>query len=327
MAKVSVLKENLIRQSDLVGNEVLRDVHSYPGHALRTRDALAVVKEYWDNFTVDYNANNLPTRVCYYVGITPHNTSIGVKADVAGSLNEKYFFIYSARDNTRFHVWYNVDGLGTDPAPGNSIGIEVPIVANDSAAIVAEATLLMLSTEQNREYFKVVRKSAVLEITTTKLGEASDTMDVDTTFIISNTSGSKELVSKVDLTYIGSNPVWEGQELKDYCLNTFTGKFEKNPTMSVDFTPVTSNTPEIFEVSMPVAGTEYNLTLPAGTNRFSLNIRDHLSKYTIGYTSGGTYRTKNRGTTHDVDTLELTSVTIYFTASKPNVTMEIETWR
>lgn len=325
MGEVNVLKDRLGRQSDLGGHGVLRDVHSYPDHSLRVKDTVAIVKEHFDNFTVEYNASNLPTRLCYYVGITPHLSEVGCKPDVAGSLNNKYFFLHSARDNTRFHVWYNVDAGGTDPAPTNSIGIEVPISSNDSAAIVAYATELVFSSVELKEYFRTVRKNAVLEITTIKLGEAISTIDVDTTFIISNTAGTSDLVHKVDVAYTGNNPFWEGQELKGYELNVFTGKFEKR--IAVDFTPVTSNTPEIFNLSMSVGGTEYSQALPVDTNRFQLNVRDHISRYTIAYTTGGSYITKNRGVVYKEDTLEITGTTLYLTAEKDNVTMEIITWK
>ncbi len=61
-------------------------------------------------------------------------------ADVAGSLNDTYFLIYSAQNADTYYVWYNVDGGGTDPMIADAIGIEVAISADDSADDIAVAS-------------------------------------------------------------------------------------------------------------------------------------------------------------------------------------------
>lgn len=226
--------------SDLDNSAVLRDAHSYPDHSIRVRDTISVVKEFFDSFTVTYNVNNLPTQICYYVGLNPHLTTIGARGDVGGDLNNTYFFIYEARSNKLFHVWYNVDSLGVDPAPVNSTGIEVTLNSNDTSALVAYATELTLNLYPT--YFTVSRTNSVLKITTVKLGEANSTLDVSTSFMITNTPGEKELIKKIDIPYIGNNPKWEGQELKSYSFNVFTGKFEKNLTVDVDVSAETGDT-------------------------------------------------------------------------------------
>lgn len=66
--------------------------------------------------------------------------SVTTVADVAGSLNETYFVLYDALDDTLYHVWYNVAAGGTDPAPANSTPIEVDIASGATAAAVASAT-------------------------------------------------------------------------------------------------------------------------------------------------------------------------------------------
>lgn len=224
--------------SDLDDGAIFRDIHSYPDHSIRVRDTVSVVKEYFDNFTVTYNVNNLPTQACYYVGLEPHLTTIGTRSDVGGDLNNTYFFIYEARSNKLFHVWYNVDSLGVNPAPANSTGIEIQINSNDNSALVAYATELVLSLYST--YFNVSRTNSVLKITTVKLGEANNTLDVSTSFLITNDPGEKELIKKIDISYVGNNPKWEGQELKGYSFNVFTGKFEKN--LDVDISAETGDT-------------------------------------------------------------------------------------
>ncbi len=61
-------------------------------------------------------------------------------ADVADSLDGKYFFIY-ATDGTKYHVWYNTSGgAASDPAPAGSTAKVVAITTGDSATAVGIAT-------------------------------------------------------------------------------------------------------------------------------------------------------------------------------------------
>lgn len=94
------------------------------------------------------------------------------------------------------------------------------------------------------------------------------------------------------------------------------------------FDDVTGGTPEIFNVAMTTAGTEYSLALPEGTNRIQLKIRDNESKFTISYVSGGNVYTIRKGNTYEEQGLDLDGITnIYFIATKGNLVMEIITWK
>ena len=217
--------EDLKSLSKLGGDGALRDSHSYPGHYIRTKESLTVVKDFYDSFDVTY-ANDLPTEVCYYAGTAPHLTTIACKSDVLFSLQSTYFFMYAAQANTKFYIWYNVDGLGVDPAIANSIGIEVPLASNDDKTIVANATQLILNMSVYKTYFNITRTGSILTIANTHFGPISDTVDNDTTFVFDNTSGARELVEKVNLMYNGSNPIYNGQELIDYRYNIYKSTFE-----------------------------------------------------------------------------------------------------
>lgn len=60
-------------------------------------------------------------------------------ADVSSSLNNKYFFIYSA-SGVKGYVWFNVATAGTDPAPAGFVEVaEIALSANATAASVASA--------------------------------------------------------------------------------------------------------------------------------------------------------------------------------------------
>lgn len=65
--------------------------------------------------------------------------TIQVTADVSGSLNNKYFHIYTANDAIGYTVWFNVSSSGTAPEIGLSVNVEVTLSANDSVGTVATA--------------------------------------------------------------------------------------------------------------------------------------------------------------------------------------------
>jgi len=66
-------------------------------------------------------------------------STVVATADVASSHNNDYFFLYSALDAVKYHVWMNVGGAGVDPAPVGSTGIPVAFAVNASASTVASA--------------------------------------------------------------------------------------------------------------------------------------------------------------------------------------------
>lgn len=239
--------EDLTSLSQLEGDQVLRDVHSYPGHYLRVRDANTVIDENFDTYKVTYNGSGDPTEVCYFKGTSSHVTQIAFVSDVSSSLNNKYFLIYSAKTGVTYHVWYNVDGAGVDPAPSGSVGIEIPITENETAAIVAYATQLVFNSLLKTS-FNTTRANAVLTITNSVFGEIQDTIDIDTSFLINNIQGTDELIEKVNIDYDGDgNPIYKGVTLKGYTYNIVTGQFEltsldevQSKNYSIQYNEITS---------------------------------------------------------------------------------------
>lgn len=51
-----------------------------------------------------------------------------MRTTVDGTINNKYFYIYSANDETKYYVWYNLDGTGVDPDP--DLGTTTPIMVD-----------------------------------------------------------------------------------------------------------------------------------------------------------------------------------------------------
>lgn len=94
------------------------------------------------------------------------------------------------------------------------------------------------------------------------------------------------------------------------------------------FSDVTSDEPLIYNINMITANTEYSVSLPIGTNRFRLKIRNNEAKYNIAYTSGGSTFSVPRGNIYEETGLDFTIPrTIYFKSDKDNLVMEIVAWK
>lgn len=76
---------------------------------------------------------------------TAQVATIACAADVADSLDGTYFFIYTALNATKYHVWFNTSGgSATDPNPGGSTAVEVALTTGATASAVATAVAAAL---------------------------------------------------------------------------------------------------------------------------------------------------------------------------------------
>lgn len=105
----------------------------------------------YDRFETTLDVDGNMTKIVYYAGVTNEVTEFTFTDDVSGSLNNLYIVLSSSYDKEVFYIWYNVDGGGTDPAIANATGIEIPLVSNDTAKIVATATYKY--SKLNNEFF------------------------------------------------------------------------------------------------------------------------------------------------------------------------------
>lgn len=110
-------------------------------------------------------------------------TDITTVADIAGSLNNKYFYIYSP--NADYYVWFNVSGSGTDPEIADKVGVEVPIVTNESAATVANKVRNVIN---NLADFSATFALNVVTVTCDDTGSVTNPADVNTGFSFSVTT-------------------------------------------------------------------------------------------------------------------------------------------
>lgn len=93
--------------------------------------------------------------------------------------------------------------------------------------------------------------------------------------------------------------------------------------------PVGITNPTVFNLSMPVANTEYNYTFPAALKQFTLKPRG-LSSLKLAYVSGETasnFATVPAGAFyHENAILRSATLTVYIQANKANETLELIYW-
>lgn len=70
-------------------------------------------------------------------------TNITCLADVSGSLNNKFFFIYGA-SGVGYCVWFNVNSAGVDPSIPGFVSVPVALATGDVANAVADAVAAAL---------------------------------------------------------------------------------------------------------------------------------------------------------------------------------------
>jgi hypothetical protein len=153
------------------------------------------------------------------VGIKPSskdfNSSLGIK-NTAGSekitLNNKYFFINSALDATEYYVWYNVGGMGVDPAISGKIGIMIPIPTGASVSVINQNTKVILDTTGD---FVTNIVDNTLIIKNKLIGVTTASTEGNSGFVVLRTVAGqdRELLVTLILTYNGSNELIEVERL------------------------------------------------------------------------------------------------------------------
>lgn len=210
---------------------IARDTHDEFGHFSRVSDANSVASKYFTHFRATYNSSGAPVTVSYFRGTAPQKTHVGAIADVSGSLAGKHVAFSSAPDNKRYYVYFTVNGVGTNPNLANATGFAADIQPNDAASVVALAFHQVVNSNLSAKFISQ-RTSAVVQLSTVELGTAN----ISTTnagFVLTNTAGTQELTNSITIEYdSASNPIYQGQPLKNMYYNIFSGKFEKDVTAS-----------------------------------------------------------------------------------------------
>jgi len=115
-------------------------------------------------------------------GTVAEVSTVLLVADVAKSLQNKYFrfdVVDADGDNPliKYHVWFNVGGLGVDPNPDGSTAIVVAITENDTAATIAGLTATAIDAQDDCTC--PAPGAATITITNDTLGAVDNTHDVD----------------------------------------------------------------------------------------------------------------------------------------------------
>jgi hypothetical protein len=87
-------------------------------------------------------------------------------------------------------------------------------------------------------------------------------------------------------------------------------------------------TPAIYNVSAPISGTEYSQALSTGTKKFLIRVRGNADLQ-LAFTNGDsstTFITIPAGASYKEDSLNLSSLTLYFQCNKASQTVEILEW-
>ena len=190
------------KQSQLDLGGVLRSAHEDKNQSLRVTSANTSVPPSYSRVDLTYNGQVSITNAKFYEGTFAEIREVRTTDDTAGSLNNTYFTLFSEYDESLYHVWYNVDGLGVNPAPIGSCGIEVQIQSNDDKEIVALATKLAIDFIED---FKADRSVNIVKITNIRKGTSSNLTDVGTGFAISTLQeGTEELIKNIDIPFDGN---------------------------------------------------------------------------------------------------------------------------
>jgi len=87
--------------------------------------------------------------------------------------------------------------------------------------------------------------------------------------------------------------------------------------------------PTIYNLSMPLANTEYSQLLTNGTKKLLIKTRDRTARLRIAFVSGDTnisWVTIEAGSIYSEENLDLSNVTIYLQTNKVSQIAEILEW-
>jgi len=138
------------------------------------------------------NPNNIKTERMSLSWSAQEVTSVVTVADVADSLDGKYFTINSANDAIAYYCW--MDGaVAADPAPAGKTAIPVAYTTGDSAATIAG--LIVTAVDAVADFHAKIDPcdNTKVIIQNAAIGDTTDSADVDTLFTIATELQGSEL--------------------------------------------------------------------------------------------------------------------------------------
>ncbi len=133
-----------------------------------------------------------------WIRSTYTSTATGVQtittvADVAGSLNSKYFLLNSANGGTNYYVWINVASGGVDPMVAGRTGVPVAISTSDTANTIA--TAVASAIDALATFVAPAPGANVITVTNSASGPFTPASDFNTGFTFAVTVGNGTLNS------------------------------------------------------------------------------------------------------------------------------------
>lgn len=152
--------------------------------------AVATSLERFDYGGSDFGLRlTLPTSLAAAAEVS----SVTAVADVAGSLNNKYFLISSPSVN--YYVWYNINSAGVDPAVAGRTPLEVAAATGATAAAVATATRAVL--DAHAAFVCPAPVGAVMTVTNAVAGAAPDTAAGNSGFTVGTTTQGRNAAASM----------------------------------------------------------------------------------------------------------------------------------
>ena len=153
---------------------------------------------------------------CTTAGSGKETTTVKCVAESAITTRD-YFYINTvdgAGDTVTNHVWFQIDTVGADPAPGTT-GIEVDIASGDTADQVADKLKVVMALEGN--YGATVVTDTVTIVTAAN-GAVEDATDYNTDFtiIVTVQGASTHAITKAT----DETPIWLGFHVEKEGTNT-----------------------------------------------------------------------------------------------------------
>ncbi len=149
-------------------------------------------------------------------------------AESGGNYTGKYFLLNSATDATKYYVWFQLAGAGTDPAVSGRTAIAVNLAAADTTTNIATKITTALNTAPQSADFSATSTTNV--VTNTNLAKGS------TTDIVDGTMGA--LVTLAVTTQGKGVTVWSVNALYSYLQDTFDELLQMD-----DQVPMSAQTP------------------------------------------------------------------------------------
>ena len=215
--------------------------------------------------------DTLATFAMVGTDLTAEVTAVTLPAQSGNICAGDYWVLNAANDKRKYHIWYQVACVGTEPVVNLSTGIQVNIATSATACAVATATHASItaaasSTEkENLLDFTAVVCAAVVTITNRNTGRTTDASDVSVgaSFCSTTQGDCATTVGKIQnelLTFVGCNIV------------TSTGVFIENyaaaDTNSITHTDVCGVGREFAFVSSGVLTFNSNLVGDGGPAKY-----------------------------------------------------------